>query len=211
MTTTTKIWARRSSSNAQKVFWTLAELQVPHEQINAGAKYGVVDDAEYRRKNPNGLVPTLEEGDGFVLWESNAIVRYLADRYGRGSLQPSAAQERARSDSWMDWNTTTLEPSINQLWKRLVITKLQPEAADETLAANAVKALKLLAERLPATGYVLGQTLSIGDIPLGVLVNRWFNLPVTRPELPRIRAYHELLSTRAAYREHVVGAPPPLT
>ena len=133
--TTTTIWARRSSSNAQKVFWALAELQVPHQQIDAGAKYGVVDDPEYRRKNPNGLVPTLEEEDGFVLWESNAIVRYLADRYGRGTLQPTDARQRALADSWMDWTTTTLEPSVNGLWLRRVLGRERPGLAADDLNA----------------------------------------------------------------------------
>jgi glutathione S-transferase len=208
----TTIWARRSSSNAQKVFWTLAELQVPHRQVNVGGKYGVVDDPEYRRKNPNGLVPTLEEDDGFVLWESNAIVRYLADSYGRGSLQPSDARERARSDSWMDWTTSTLEPSVNGLWYRQVLSRDRPGLApDEILIANALKALTILAERLSPDGYLLGEMLSIGDIPLGVMVNRWYVLAVPHLELPRIRRYHELLSARAAYRDHVLGVPPPMT
>jgi len=209
---TTKIWARRSSSNAQKVFWALAELDVPHQQINAGAKYGIVDEPDYRRKNPNGLVPTLEEDDGFVLWESNAIVRYLADQHGRGTLQPTDARQRARADSWMDWTTTTLEPSVNGLWLRRVLGRDRPGlAADDVLIANAIKALTLLAERLAPDGYLLGEPLSIGDIPLGVLVNRWFVLAIPHPELPRVRRYHELLSTRNAFREHVIGAPPPMT
>jgi len=209
---TITIWARRSSSNAQKVFWTLAELQLPHTQINAGAKYGIVDDPEYRSKNPNGLVPTLEEEDGFVLWESNAVVRYLADRHGRGTLQPADARERARSDSWMDWTVTTLQPAINGLWVRHVLKRELPGLpADELLRANATQALSVLSDSLLADGYLLGQTLSIGDIALGVSVNRWFLLPIERTQFPRLERYHALLSTRAPYRVHVVGAPPPMT
>lgn len=207
----TKIWSRRSSSNAQKVYWTLAELKVPHEAINAGGEHGIVNDAEYRRKNPNGLVPTLEEDDGFVLFESNAIVRYLADVHGRGTLQPESARERARSDSFTDWTSSTLEPPIGGLWVRRVLKRPRPELpADDVLIGNAVKALEILSNALSPDGYLLGPNLSIGDIPLGVLVNRWFKLPLeARPELPRIKRYHELLSTRPAYREHVVGAPLP--
>jgi glutathione S-transferase len=209
---TIKIWARRSSSNAQKVFWTLAELQLPHTQINAGAKYGIVDDAAYRQKNPNGLVPTLEEDDGFVLWESNAIVRYLADQHGRGSLQPADARERARADSWMDWTATTLQTPLNGLWARLVLKREVPGLpADEVLLANVTQALSILSERLSADDYLLGPTLSIGDIALGVSVNRWFLLPIERPQYTRLERYHTLLSTRAGYRDHVVGAPAPMT
>jgi glutathione S-transferase len=206
----TKIWARRSSSAAQKVFWALAELQVPHEQINAGAAYGIVDQPEYQRKNPNGVVPTLEEDDGFVLWESNAVVRYLADLHGQGSLQPADAQQRARSDSWMDWTTTTLEPPISGLWTRLVLKWERPElvASNEALIARAEKALRILSERLSREDYLLGPTLTMGDLPLGVLVNRWFKLPIEHPELPRIRRYYELLCKRAAYRDQVVATRP---
>jgi len=207
----TKIWSRRSSSNAQKVYWTLAELKVPHEAINAGGQYGIVNDAEYRRKNPNGLVPTLEEDNGFVLFESNAIVRYLADQHGRGSLLPENAQQRARSDSFTDWTSSTLEPPIGGLWVRRVLNRPRPELpADDVLIANAVKALEILSNALSPDGYLLGETLTVGDIPLGVLVNRWYKLPIeARPELPRIKRYHELLSTRPTYREHVIEAPLP--
>jgi glutathione S-transferase len=207
----TRIWGRRSSSNAQKVYWVLAELGVAHEQINAGAAYGVIDDSAYRRKNPNGLIPTLEEDDGFVLFESNAIVRYLADQHGRGSLQPADSRQRARSDSFMDWSLTTLDPPITALWKRRVLNRTRPELPpDDVLIANAAKALQLVADQLSPNGYLVDETLTIGDIPLGVLVNRWYKLPIERAELPRIRRYHELLSTREAYRAHVVDAPPPL-
>lgn len=206
----TKIWARRSSSAAQKVFWTLAELGIPHEQINAGAAYGVVDDPEYRRKNPNGLVPTLEEPDGFVLWESHAIVRYLALREGTSRLAPSNARQRARADSFMDWTSNTLQPPVGALWVRRVLHRELPyQPPDDALIASAAQALTILSRELSPERFLLGNELSIGDIPLGVMVHRWFTLPIERPELPRVRAYYDALLTRAAYREHVV-APPPL-
>ena len=207
----TKIWSRRSSSNAQKVYWALAELNVPHEAINAGGDYGIVNAPEYQRKNPNGLVPTLEEDDGFVLFESNAIVRYLADQHGRGTLQPENPRQRARSDSFTDWTSTTLEPPIGGLWVRRVLKRQRPDLPpDDVLIANAGKALQILSDALSPEGYLLGPTLTIGDIPLGVLVNRWFKLPLeVRPDLPRIKRYHELLSTRPAYQKHVIEAPLP--
>ncbi len=208
---TTKIWARRSSSAAQKVFWALAELGVKHEQINAGHNYGIVREPEYLAKNPNGVVPTLEEDDGFVLWESNAIVRYLADRYGRGSVQPEDPRQRARSDSFMDWTTTTLEPPISGLWVRLVLGWPSGHLApDKELIERASKALSILSESLSADGFLISGELTIGDFPLGVLVNRWFKLPIKHPSLPRVRAYYERLSQREAYRQHVV-LPRPLT
>ncbi len=204
-----KIWARRSSSAAQKVFWALAELGVAHEQINAGQAYGVVNEPSYREKNPNGVVPTLEEDDGFVLWESNAIVRYLADRYGRGTLQPADARRKAVSDSWMDWTTTTLEPAISGLWVRLVLgwdLPFRPE--NDTLINEATRTLGILAGQVRASDYVCGPDLTIGDLPLGVLVNRWFKLPIDHPDIPEVRRYYERLAERRAYQEHVMATRP---
>jgi glutathione S-transferase len=213
----TKIWGRRGSSSVQKVIWTLAELGVEHERIDAGHGFGVTNTPEYLAKNPNGTVPTLEEPDGFVLWESNAIVRYLAKRYGAGSLAPADPREYARSESWMDWASVTFEPSLSKLWVRLVLHRLSPvkDAAllneggsDEALITQVARGLVKFAAALPREGYLQGAALTIGDIPIGQLVSRWYKLPITHPELPRIRDYHELLSTRQAYRDHVIAARP---
>ncbi|MET0792738.1 MAG: glutathione S-transferase family protein [Polyangiaceae bacterium] len=213
----TKIWGRRGSSSVQKVIWTLAELSVQHERIDAGYGFGVIDTPEYLAKNPNGTVPTLEEPDGFVLWESNAIVRYLAKRYGAGSLAPADLRQYARSESWMDWASITFEPSLSKLWQRLVLNPLSPVpdpavltqgGSNDELIAKVAKGLAKFAAALPKNGYLQGEALTIGDIPIGQLVSRWYKLPISHPELPRIRDYHELLSTRQAYRDHVVAARP---
>jgi len=213
----TKIWGRRGSSSVQKVLWTLAELGVEHERIDAGHGYGVTDTPEYLAKNPNGTVPTLEEPDGFVLWESNAIVRYLARRYGAGSLAPAELRAYARSESWMDWASITFEPSLSKLWLRLVLNPLSPvrDAAvlsqggsDEELIDKVARGLAKFAAALPKHGYLQGDVLTIGDIPVGQLVSRFYKLPITHPVLPRIRDYYELLSTRQAYRDHVIAARP---
>lgn len=210
MTALTKIWSRRSSSSAQKVFWALEELGVPYEQIDAGRSFGVVGDQAYLDKNPNGLVPTLEEPDGFVLWESNAIVRYLAAKYGEGSLWPDDLQRRADADRWMDWTTTTAIPAINPLFGKLVLhpspATTQAEIEGHIQASETV--LKRLAITLERRPYVAGDSLTVGDIPLGMIINRWFTLPIARPSLPVIEAYHRRLSERPAYLRNVVGAPP---
>lgn len=205
----TKIWSRRSSSSAQKVFWALEELGVPYEQVDAGRSFGVVGEAAYLEKNPNGLVPTLEEPDGFTLWESNAIVRYLAAKYGEGGLWPTDPQRRADADRWMDWATTTAIPAINPLFGKLVLhpvaTTTQAEIDGHIQASDVV--LKRLAITLERQPYVAGDHLTVGDIPLGMIINRWFTLPITRPSLPVIEAYHQRLSARPAYRRNVIEAP----
>ena len=212
-----RVWGRRGSSSVQKVIWTLAELSVEYERIDAGHGYGVTHTPEYLAKNPNGTVPTLEEADGFVLWESNAIVRYLAKRYGAGRLAPTEPRAYAGSESWMDWASITFEPALSKLWLRLVLHPLSPVrdpavlnqgGSDEELIEKVARGFAKFAAALPKAGYLQGETLTIGDIPIGQLVSRWYKLPITHPALPRIGDYFELLSTRQAYRDHVIAARP---
>ena len=206
----TKIWARRSSSSAQKVYWALEELGVPYEQVDAGRSFGIVKEPAYLAKNPNGVVPTLEEPDGFVLWESNAIVRYLAAKHGQGGLWPSDPYQRADADRWMDWSTTTATPAINPLFGKLVMrwseTRDEAEIAEHIRQSDEV--LRRLAITLERQPYVAGDHLTVGDIPLGMIINRWFTLPIERPPLPVIEAYYARLSERPAYRRNVIEAPP---
>jgi glutathione S-transferase len=219
----TRIWGRRGSSSVQKVMWALAELGVDHERTDAGFGYGVTDTPAYLAKNPNGTVPTLEEADGFVLWESNAIVRYLANRHGYGTLAPRDRRDHARAESWMDWASITFEPALSQLWvNHLIATYPRFGAenpalraqypltveAEKKLIATVARRLEMFAAALPPAGYLLGEPLTIGDIPIGQLISRWFKLPISHPSLPRIQTYFELLSRRPAYRDHVIAARP---
>ena len=110
-----KIWGRNTSINVQKVMWAIGELGVPHERIDIGGPFGKNNEPFYLAKNPNGLVPTLEEDDGFVLWESNSVVRYLAAKFGTGSLEPADLKARASAGRWMDWQLTVCAPAIHGL------------------------------------------------------------------------------------------------
>ena len=103
-----RIWGRNTSINVQKVLWAIGELGIAHERIDVGGSFGKNNEPEYLAKNPNGLVPTLEEEDGFILWESNTVVRYLAAKHGAGSLEPSDLKTRARSSSWPKSSTCRL-------------------------------------------------------------------------------------------------------
>src|SRR5258706_3805330 len=127
-----KLWGRINSINVQKVLWALAELKVPYERSDAGLQFGVVNEPFYRRMNPNGLVPTIED-DGFVLWESNAIVRYLAAKHDAGGLWPTDLKVRADSDRWMDWiNGVPGGPMSVMLfgYYRTVVEKRDPAALE---------------------------------------------------------------------------------
>jgi len=209
------IWGRRSSSSAQRVFWALDELGLDYRQIDAGRTFGVVDTPEYQSRNPFGLVPTLETDDGFVLWESNVIVRFLAATHPQGRLWPRDARSRALSERWMDWTATVAAPAINRLFWQTADGRRTGgrDGVDGGLAADlavADQALQRLAVLLGPARYVGGDQLTIGDIPLGVVVNRWFQLPVRRPPCAALEAYYDRLCERPAYMDNVVKAPPVL-
>ena len=204
-----KIWGRRNSINVQKVLWTCAELGLPYERVDAGLQFGVNDTAEYRAMNPNGLVPTIDD-DGFVLWESHAIVRYLARRHGMGTLFPADAKIAADADRWMEWYSTTLWPAMKPVFWNLV--RIAPEKRNmaEVTAAHAklVEYFGVVDALLAGRPYMAGHAFSMGDIPLALTAFRWFNLPIERPEFPALAAWFERVSGRAAFREHCAA---PLT
>lgn len=200
-----KIWGRTSSVNVQKVMWAVAELGLAHERIDAGLHYGGVNEPWYRAMNPNGRVPVIDD-DGFVLYESNAIVRYLAAKHGAGSLWPTDLQIRADADRWMDWTTSTVAPALTPVFWGLIRTPPEKRnlALIESEAEKTAKAFGALEQGLEGRDHVAGSAFTMGDIPLGAFVHRWYALEVKRPALPRVEAYYRRLQQRAAYRRHVM-------
>ncbi|HEY0296868.1 MAG TPA: glutathione S-transferase [Bordetella sp.] len=198
-----KIWGRASSINVQKVMWAVRELALPHERLEAGGQFGVVDTPEYIRMNPNRMVPVIEDG-GFVLWESNAIVRYLAARYGAGSLWPTDPCVRGDSDRWMDWQTTEWQPSMLQAFLGLVRTPADQRdhaAVAASLTRANAKAM-VLEQMLQGREFVAGSHFTMGDIVLGCAAHRWLGLPVgsptDRPAVPALSAWYRRLMMRPA-------------
>jgi glutathione S-transferase len=194
-----KLWGRTNSINVQKVHWCLEELGVPYERVDAGRQFGIVDTPEYRRMNPNGLVPVLEE-DGFVLWESNAIVRYLAGKHAEGSLWPSDPRIRAEADRWMDWQCTTFTPATGPAFHGLIRTP--PESRNAAAIAQSVEKSEALAAildpHLAGQRFVAGDAFTVGDIAVGAAAHRWLNLPVAREKRPNIERWHAELLARPA-------------
>jgi glutathione S-transferase len=198
-----KIWGRTNSINVQKVLWTCAELKLKYDRIDAGMQFGVNNTPEYLAMNPNGLVPTIND-DGFILWESHAIVRYLSRRHGKGTLWPNDDKVCADADRWMEWYSTTLWLNLRPVFLNLV--RLAPEKRDmalveesrKKLAANFDVVNKLLAGRQ----YMAGSSLTMGDIPMGVSVHRWFLLPIERPSYPHLQTYYERLKQRPGFAQH---------
>jgi glutathione S-transferase len=200
-----RIWGRTSSINVQKVTWTVAELGLPHERIDAGGPFGGLDGPEYAGLNPNRLIPVLQDR-ATVVWESNAIVRYLAGRYGSGGLWPEDAVARSETDRWMDWQLTTLQPAITPIFWGLIRTP--PEQRDLGLIAASAErlgqAMTILDRHLADRPFVAGDSLTMGDIPVGCACWRYANLDVPRPDLPNIAAYRTRLESRAGYRAQVM-------
>jgi glutathione S-transferase len=201
-----KIWGRLTSSNVQKVMWCIDELGVVHERVDVGGPFGRTKEPAYLAMNPNGLVPTLEE-DGFILWESNSCVRYLAAKHGAGSLWPTDLRVRADAERWMDWQLTTLSGPSTAIFWGLVRTK--PEDRDmKAIEAGAKKLNELFAvvDKVVATRkFVAGDQLTIGDIPMGIAAYRWFTLPVERAKLPNFEAWYRRLTERPAYKKNVMN------
>jgi len=201
-----KIWGRKTSSNVQKLLWGCEELGVSFERIDMGGEFGYSD--EYKRLNPNCLIPTLDD-DGFILWESNACLRYLAAKHGGSSLWPDDLRDRGNADRWMDWQTTTLWPLLRPAF--LIIVRTPPEKRDQAAIDNAAaatgRAWQVLESWLQDRSFVCGTEFTIGDIPLGVSAHRWFTLPLNRVELPNVQAWYERLTQRQGFRHHIMTVP----
>jgi glutathione S-transferase len=197
-----KIWGRVNSVNVKKALWCVEELGLPCERTDAGMQFGVVNTPEYRKMNPNGLVPTLDE-NGFILWESHSIVRYLSARYGKGVLWPMDERTRASANQWMDW-AFSFQGSVRDAFWNLIRTP--PEQRDaQAIEKSRVKSgemARILDAALAGRMYVAG-AFSMGDIPIGCEVQRWMRLPIDRPKLVILEAWFERLCARTPFKKVV--------
>jgi len=200
-----KIWGRRDAFNVQKVMWLIGELGLEHERIDAGGPFGGLDTPEFRAMNPHGRIPVIDD-DGTVVWESHSIVRYLSAKYGRGSFWREDPAERSRSDRWMDWMLATLQRDFMDLFRGFYRT---PEAQRDLkmiqqLIAQCADHYRLLDRHLAVQPFLAGDRLTMGDIPAGTSLYRYFELEIERPALPHVSAWYERLRERAPYRQHVM-------
>jgi glutathione S-transferase len=200
-----KVWGRRNSINVQKVMWTLAELGLAVERIDAGMAHGLVSEPWYAELNPNRLVPTIQDGE-VVLWESNVIVRYLAAKHAIGTLMPTDPVARAKAEMWMDWQQSAIMPGLSPLFLGLVRTA--PEKRDmgaiRAGAAAVEAALRLLDGHLDGRTFMTADHMTMADIPLGCVAHRWYALPLERPDLPHLRAWYGRLTDRPGFADHVM-------
>ena len=200
-----RIWGRSNSINVQKVLWCCGELDLRYQRVDVGGRFGGNKEPEYLQLNPNGLVPTISDG-GFVLWESNAIVRYLAAKHGMGTLCPEDLAERADADRWMDWQMGTLWANFRPAFVGLIRTLPEKRDRDDiaTAISRTAENLTMLDAHLAARDYVTGPAFTMADIPLGVTAYRWFNLEIERPPMPNLEAWYERLCARSPYKATVM-------
>jgi glutathione S-transferase len=198
-----RIWGRANSVNVKKVLWAAEELGLRYERIDAGMQFGVVGTPEYGRLNPNRLVPTIED-EGFVLWESHSIVRYLAAKHGAGSLWPIEARARADADRWMDW-VFSFQAAIRPVFWGLVRTPAEKRdmAAIEEARKQCDRMLAVPDAWLAGRKFLGGEAFTMGDIPLGCHVQLWMRLPIERSAHSRLAAWFERLCERPAFRSIV--------
>lgn len=192
---TLRILGKASSINVRKVLWACAEIGIAHTRS---------DDGPELAQNPNGLVPVIVDGD-FVLWESNSIVRYLANKWAAHALLPIEPRRRAEVDRWIDWQATELNNSWRYAFSAIVRRNAAFGDAGQIEASKQqwARMVAILDGRLAETGaYVAGTAFTLADIPIGLSVNRWFMTPFERPSFAHVEAYYERLSRRPAFLEH---------
>ncbi|WP_186391937.1 MULTISPECIES: glutathione S-transferase family protein [unclassified Pannonibacter] len=205
-----KIWGRINSTNVRKVLWCAEELGVAYDRIDAGGAFGLNQEPAFLAMNPNGLVPCIED-EGLVLWESNAIVRYMARTHGKAPFVPelgTPAGEKAfaAADKWLDWTSTTLTGPFRGIFLNIVRRKPEERVQaeiDQSLAA-CTDLLKVPDAALAKAPYLSGENLGIGDMALGCIAYAWFTMSFDRPDLPHLEAWYQRLTTRPAYQKAVM-------
>ena len=198
-----RILGRLSSVNVQKVVWCVDELGVAYERVDIGGKFGGIDTPEYLAKNPNALVPTIEEDDGFVLYESNAIVRYLAARHPASKLWPEELRRRADVDRWMEWQSTNYTPAMWGAFWQLIRTPADKRDAAlvESSRAKSEKLSGILDAHLASRPFVAGDSFTAADIVVGCAAHRWLNLPLGRESRPNLEGWYARMKARPGSRQ----------
>jgi glutathione S-transferase len=200
-----ELWGRKNANQVIQVLWALSELGVEYKRHSIGTKAGDLETKEYKSLNPNSKIPTIRD-NGFVLWESHAVIRYLARQYGLGTLCPEDHQKAAISDQWMTWSTDSFMGTFFPVFWQLVRTeeKDRDYAKIAEMAQQSAGILKVLDDHLVSNNFVAGDQFTFGDIPLGVLLHKYFVLDIKRPQLTGIEAWYEKLKERPAFKEHAM-------
>ncbi|ASJ72738.1 glutathione S-transferase family protein [Granulosicoccus antarcticus] len=200
-----KLFGRSTSINVQKVMWVLAELNLKYDRFDVGGAFGGLNDAEYIALNPHQKVPTLVD-DTVVLWESNAILRYLADAYGRDVIFGTTPAARGTSDMWMEWYQNSVYPNFQAIFHQKVRLRSTERSSDVLARAQDVvfKQFSLFDSKLESTEFINGDHLTLGDVPMAACLYRYFTMDIERPDYPQIARYYESLTQRSTFSENVM-------
>jgi glutathione S-transferase len=202
-----QVWGRKTSSNVQAVMWAIGELGLACERYDFGHRFGGVDSPEFLAMYPNGTVPVVRDDDGAPLWESAAVLRYLANRYGRPPFWPADLAERAQIDKWAEWSKINVAINFSGpiFWQ--VVRTPRAEQNPEALR-RAIRVLDgyldIATKQIGDEPYLCGRHFTLADVQFGHLLYRYFDIDIERRERPVLRSYYERLVARPAYREHVM-------
>lgn len=199
------VYGRSSSDNVQKVLWTLGETGQPFDHIPLGGAHGGLGDPNFTAMNPHRRVPTLKDGDT-VVWESDAIIRYVAAKYSCGELWPAGTSERSQADQWMAWTLAHLYDDSNLLFWLTVRTPagVQDSGRIHRVHTRLSAQYRVLDQHLSGHEYVAGERFTMGDIPPGATLFRYFNLPIERGSHPNLERWYARLCERKPFRDHVM-------
>jgi glutathione S-transferase len=196
-----RIWGRISSINVRKVVLAAQWLELPFERVDAGLAFGIVQTPEYKARNPNSLVPLLEDGD-FTLWESNVIVRYLCAQRPERALYPQALRARFDAERWMDWQQTTLNGAGREAFWQLIrvpADKRNTQAVAASVAATE-PLLAMLDAHLARQRFMAGDAFTMADIPIACEMHRWWGLPLEHAPHPHLRRWYDGIRQQPAAR-----------
>ena len=202
-----EVWGRKSSSNVQALMWCIGELGLPYQRHDVGHRFGGTDSDEFYALNPNRTIPVLRDGDLSPLWETGAILRYLANRYAPDEFWPADLIARTHVDRWMEWSKLNVALLFTApiFWRvvRTPAAERDPAAIGQALQAFENK-LMIAEQRLAGQTFLAGDTFSAADIQFGHVLYRYYDIDIDRQPLPNLRSYYDRLTERPAFREHVM-------
>ena len=201
-----EVWGRKNSNQVIHVMWTVGELNLDYKRHNVGGSFGGLKNEDYKKLNPNLYIPTIKDGN-FVLWESYAIIRYLSKKYGYGSLWPKDICEAALADQWIEWFQETLMPKLFPIfWNKVRVSENDRDNNKiEEMVKNLNSIMEILEKQLDGKNYIIGDSFTMGDIPVGAGMFKYFELDITRPSFPNIEKWYSKLCQREAYKEHAMN------
>ena len=201
------IWGRKTSSNVQALMWCIGELGLDYLRFDVGHRYGGTDGEAFYQLNPNRTVPVLQDGDNPPLWETGAILRYLASRYADDAFWPGDLLARTEVDRWAEWSKQNIALGFTApvFWRvvRTPAAERDPQAIAAAVTSLEQK-LAIAEARLAGSRYLVGDTLTLADIQFGHVLYRYFAIDIPRRPLPHLAAYYARLTARPAFRQHVM-------